>query len=327
MIDNIFFTATPSASRTLAIGEEYRRLLIKNLIGCISALQVSMDLDFSAILLKYKSLDTATKFSPAIFTYFIKLVNACKSGKVAEIIDALHYLNVLDASTIFDSAFKISSILTEPWEMDFITCLRGHEMPNGNNEPMLVLPILTSDLSYYENIVSTFFELIQKADSDFYGEFQANVTRLKLFNGKALKAATAAEIFGTIVMRIPNVTEDIDLHFAENLIHEASHLQLDMLLAFDEMVLNDDSERYSAPLRIDTRPMLGIFHATFVLSRMVRLFTKFTEVDSRAAVRFKLEQFRKQFEQGFETVHKHGRLTERGQLVFDSFREIRNFSL
>lgn len=145
------------------------------------------------------------------------------------------------------------------------------------------------------------------------------MTRLKLFNGKAIRGATSASVFGAIYLRLPASDENMDIYFAEHIINETSHLHLDILLAFDQIVLNEDTEKFQAPIRVDPRPMFGIFHATFVLSRMVRLFQRLLKDKFQPEYGQKLDMFKKQFYQGLETIDKHAILTENGKKIKDSF--------
>ncbi|MBL6431916.1 MAG: hypothetical protein HPM95_15385 [Alphaproteobacteria bacterium] len=50
--------------------------------------------------------------------------------------------------------------------------------------------------------------------------------------------------------------------------HEAAHGTLFAMSPVEFYVFNPENERYSSPLRLDPRPLDGIYHATFVLARM-----------------------------------------------------------
>jgi hypothetical protein len=319
MLNSIHYSAYPAGDNASFLFEEYRKLLIKNLIGYLEALEASTGLDLSEIDNKYKDLDISQKFSPSIFSLFSKLDQCCSQGFVPQIIDVLHQLKILQSKEILNSNFQLSSILTENWELDFVNKLRNDHFPNEKGDKTLMLPILSSNLSKYELIFSNLNQRIKALDIDFFEEINTYVTRLKLFNGKAIRGATSASVFGAIYLRLPKGDEDTGSYFAEHIIHETSHLHLDILLAFDKVVLNDDNEKFQAPIRIDPRPMFGIFHATFVLSRMVRLFQRLIKDGPQPEYVSKLEIFKKQFYQGLETVEKSAILTENGKRIKDTF--------
>lgn len=319
MLEGKYFTAVPSGENAFLLSLEYRSLLLQNLLGYLNSIQSAIKLDISFIIKKYQHLDTSQRFSPAIYDLFAKLVHASNAGDVPPIVDVLHQLNILTEDDILNAQFRVSTILTENWETDFINKMRSENIPNKNNESVLLLPILNPDLSLYINTFIDLKNLIKQVDIDFFYEIECYLTRLKLFNGKALKAATSASVFGAIYLKTPPPGENIGAYFSEHIIHETSHLNLDILLAFDKIVLNEESEKYDAPIRIDPRPMFGIFHATFVLSRMVRLFQRITKERPKKEFIERLEIFRRQFDQGLETVEKHAILTENGQRIKASF--------
>ena len=87
----------------------------------------------------------------------------------------------------------------------------------------------------------------------------------------------------------------------------------------DPLVLNTNEERYPAPIRRDLRPMYGIFHATFVLARMLRVFTRLCKSGQELRYRDRTQLVRLQFEKGLGVVKEHGKLTARGEAIRDTF--------
>lgn len=321
MLDNKYYSALPVGEDAEVLFLEYRKLLIRNLIGYLNSIQTSLSLDISDIIDKYEHLEVSHKFSPAIFDLFSKLTYCSSLGDVPPIIDILYQLKILDEVEIYNSDFYISSILSESWERDFVNKLRLDHFPNEKGDTTLILPILNSNLNTYENIYSELSQQLKRVDIDLYQEISTYVTRLKLFNGKAIRGATSASVFGAIYLRLPKDTENAEVYFTDHIVHEASHLHLDILLAFDKIVLNEDAEKFQAPIRIDPRPMFGIFHATFVLCRMIRVFQRIISEKPKKEYIDRLYIIRKQFDQGLETIEKHAILTMKGKLIKGSFIE------
>lgn len=125
---------------------------------------------------------------------------------------------------------------------------------------------------------------------------------------------------GTVYLAIPSGSIPEQVYFCEHIIHETSHLHLHTLFAIDPIVLNRPNERYTAPIRPDPRPMYGIFHATFVLSRMVRLFMLLSEGASFFEEYFHL--FLKRFLNGYQTVTQFGKLTPLGEKIVESYADL-----
>jgi hypothetical protein len=318
-LDQKHFSAFPAGNNADLISQKYRELLLLNMVGYMKSIQNSLDVDISFIISKYEDINSEQKFSPTIYNLFSKLSYCASKGEVPQIIDVLHELNVLKNEDILDSKFQFSTILTEKWELDFISKIRNEHIPSKSGENTLILPILNPNLSIYEKLFLNLKEQIKQIDVEFYQELESYVTRVKLFNGKALKAATSASIFGAIYLKLPPVNESPQAYFADHIIHETSHLHLDILLAFDKIVLNENKEKFDAPIRIDPRPMTGIFHATFVLSRMVRLFQRLVKDTQEIEYIKRLDIFKRQFDNGFETIEKNAKLTENGYRIKNSF--------
>lgn len=115
-----------------------------------------------------------------------------------------------------------------------------------------------------------------------------------------------------------------DLALLMTLIHESSHQKLFIAYLDDEVVLNDPDERYSSPLRHEGRPMNGLFHAAYVLARMVCLLadlrrsgkTALTGAsDSRLAEMS--ANLTRQFNAAHGVIDAHGQLTARGRFIID----------
>lgn len=55
--------------------------------------------------------------------------------------------------------------------------------------------------------------------------------------------------------------------YFKTIVHESAHLVLFAMARNEPLVLNEQAERFSSPLRTDLRPADGIFHAAFVSAR------------------------------------------------------------
>jgi HEXXH motif-containing protein len=133
---------------------------------------------------------------------------------------------------------------------------------------------------------------------------------------KAASAIGAADLcsHGTVFMNIRRFSAPTKL--AEELIHEASHVRLNMLMAPADVVLNDPTERFASPLRRDARPMFGVFHQVFVLSRILEFYRRVARVDPRQARH--VSAVAHQLADGLMIVRRHGRLSAVGQELLHS---------
>ena len=82
-----------------------------------------------------------------------------------------------------------------------------------------------------------------------------------------LVACSSFKFMGTIVIA-PKITWCF-ADYVENLIHEMSHIDLFIRQLIDPIV--EKNVLLDSPLRKNKRPTIGVFHAAFVLSRVVQL--------------------------------------------------------
>lgn len=113
------------------------------------------------------------------------------------------------------------------------------------------------------------------------------------------------------------------LELLEVLVHESAHLLLYAFTQHEPLVLNDEAERYTSPLRTDPRPMEGIFHATWVSARMAYAMYELsrspqldTALRSQALVATQVDLAN--FNAGHSLIKAHAILTETGRGVIDA---------
>lgn len=116
---------------------------------------------------------------------------------------------------------------------------------------------------------------------------------------------------------------------AEVLAHESAHSLLFGLCTDVALVENEDDELYASPLRVDPRPMDGIYHATFVSARMHWAMTQLAgsdalSADERARARHAAEEDLRNFDAGHAIVAEHGRLTAVGGPVMAGAKAYRD---
>ena len=140
--------------------------------------------------------------------------------------------------------------------------------------------------------------------------------------------ASAFAAWGAILINPANSREVLPL--ALTLIHESSHLKLFYAYLEDEIVLNGPNERFSSPLRREARPMNGIFHATFVLARMILFLSDLIRTDAvpallgttgHDAIEADLRRLRAAFDEGYSVIAEHGVLTPKGAQILAQAHE------
>jgi len=275
------------------------------------------------VVKKIERLDPANRFAPAVYVNHAQLVADMKSGNPGQVVHHLATLYEMDDSDLYRTEdISISSAVTEAWE-DYAIPLAKSETPGIS----LVFPVNESALSGYRDEIYRAVELIEAVDPLMGEEIREYVDGVKLFTGHNIIGATSPKFYGNIYLQRP----DDDLgrmervaYFIEHIIHETSHLHASALQIHDEFTLNPPDETYTAPIRPDARPMSGNYHATFVLSRIVRVFRRLNEKFDEKAFCDHLEKADREWEGGYEVVQEHGDLTDMGEQIFHEFEQVVN---
>lgn len=166
--------------------------------------------------------------------------------------------------------------------------------------------------------------LMQRGCPRVHGEFMELIDQIvlssgtNLTNGESFLAGSSFTLWGALFLN-PAVSRTV-LSLLETLAHEAAHSLLFGIQISGPLVLNPDDELFASPLRIDLRPMDGVYHATFVSARMhfaIRelLASGLLNGEDIANAHQAAARDRHHFFEGLETVRKHGQLTPAGESV------------
>jgi hypothetical protein len=181
--------------------------------------------------------------------------------------------------------------------------------------------IPATELSELAPVMHQAAELIKELDPGMADELQEYVRQVRLVDSMVIGGMSSLRFFGTVFLSRPphNVEENaLAERFFGGLVHETSHLHLHALMATDPLVLNRDA-RFDSPLRRDQRPMLGIYHATFVLARLTLMFGRWHQADpGRESVAQQLSDAQTRLARGIATIRAHGQLTPRGAELLTS---------
>lgn len=156
-------------------------------------------------------------------------------------------------------------------------------------------------------------------------EFEALVALIVLAETESgnFAGASAFPAWGAILVNPRSQVTDLDL--VVTLIHESSHLKLFSAYLNDEIVLNDPNEVYSSPLRREARPMNGIYHAAFVLARMVSFMCNLRGTGQASAVigtgiaalDTMINSAVLGFEAAYDVIATQGQMTSLGRVIIE----------
>lgn len=163
-------------------------------------------------------------------------------------------------------------------------------------------------------------EKLYKALPDLAFEIDTLVGSVMFFEsgGDTTERATSltGNTFQSLIL-INAVMEPDWIFLLDKFIHEAAHTYLFAMNRQEELVTNTDGPCYQSPLRRDARDMAAIYHATFVIHRLIYAFNnilkkvRIEESDSKKISRL-IEYYQSRLDSGFDTVMEHGELSPLG---------------
>jgi len=172
-------------------------------------------------------------------------------------------------------------------------------------------------------------EAIKIIDLESYKEINALVSNIFLIGSNNIHAGSSFKTFGTILLRELKENQNWTTYY-EHIIHEAAHLHLYSVWANNSIIENDNQELYSSPVRKEGRPLSGIYHAMFVLARIIRSTHLFKNNKNYEAYHndFTAEynnesgiSIEEKFYDTCNTLEKHAKLSDVGQAIFLSCKD------
>ena len=158
-----------------------------------------------------------------------------------------------------------------------------------------------------------------------YGEMETLVSEIVPVHGKVhddleFDGASSLRRWGTVLINMARNRSRVAL--AETLVHEAAHGTLFAMSPVEFYVLNPAEERFSSPLRLDPRPLDGIYHATFVLARMHVAMRELVaspdlDQDARAQAMALARHSRANFQEGYDVLAAHADYTPTGRAIME----------
>jgi hypothetical protein len=267
-----------------------------------------------------RELDAKKRWSPVVFLRISNLRSALLTKELSKILDAVAAVKRLPSHELYDDAFRIESILCETWENDFIGHMRNYAPLGKNGEGTVVLPLLSLDIEPIRREIENALQKIEMADPSLRQDFSAFVTRIKLFQGRVLRGETNTAVFGAIFFRLAPPSYHQEAYWVEHVVHEVAHLRLELLRAHDPLILNDAKEVFPAPFRRDLRPMIGVFHATYVLSRMIRVVRRLSQMGTDPIYDARLPFLHEKLLKGVEAISRSAHLTGTGEMILRAIR-------
>jgi len=193
---------------------------------------------------------------------------------------------------------------------------------------MRMAPISAEQAEAFFTLLDEGFALAKEGLPDLHDEVRAIVHEILLARAPSgdkmeFDGASHYQFWGLLMLNPKH--HKTPLAVVEVLAHEASHSLLFGMTIEEPLVLNPDSELFESPLRLDPRPMDGIYHATYVSARMAWAMETLAEsgclsTEDRQRALEMAAQDRQNYEKGLSVVDAHGRLSDTGRIILDDAR-------
>ena len=266
-------------------------------------------------------LDAGERFAPLGFALYYDLASAVF---VRDHDAAAELAERLTKATLTDDSIDISAHLEEaPHEV--AERLNGSEGEGG----MRLAPITAEARDAFVDLLHEGFDLMRRELPALHDEVTTLVRQIVLAQAPAgskleFDGASHYQYWGLLMLNPKHHKTPLDI--VEVLAHEAGHSLLFGQTIEEPLVFNPDDELYTSPLRVDQRPMDGIYHATFVSARMAWAMERLAQsdrltADERKAAADAAAKDRQNFKAGDSVVAEHGRLSATGARIMDAARD------
>jgi HEXXH motif-containing protein len=262
--------------------------------------------------------------SPHAFAAYYDLVLALEDDDLAEA--QRHLRQMLSAPPPGDRLriVELGDAASDPdWDR-----VRRH-VDTDATLPLEILPPPPEAAARSRRLIQAALALIEAGSPELASEIRALVREIVLAVGPSgagtltFDGASSFMLWGAVVLNAAGHATPLEM--VQALAHESAHNLLFGLAADGPLVENDDAERFASPLRLDPRPIDGIFHATFVTARMHQAVARLLaaeqlEPGDAAEARRALEANAAHFAQGLATLDRVARLTPMGRAALEGAR-------
>jgi len=312
------YTIQCKADYALSASNAYYERLLRSYQYLVPQVSAAVGYRFDTSKLQADYLFRHGKIKPELFFLHDLLLDAAERDEVEKCRNVLSSLDqfVRRVETTAPGSIVIDALGDSDWESYIVDDLVERAPREWGFETSLT-PVPDHVVAVQRVYIEAGLRLVHTVYPEIANEIRHYAHVVKLFNGQGVTANTDVRAFHCMFIRVPGEGIDPVLYYAERLVHETSHMHLNALMAGDPVVLNDWSERFRSPLRPDPRPMMGIYHAMYVTSRIVDFFTRLARSDQRQVTQQFLAETVDELIRAVDEVRTHGKLTEAGRRMLE----------
>ena len=323
MSTGIDFSFEPSVARARQLDESMRAQLAESITYLARKMAPFEQIDREQLALFLQRLQSFS-VAPLTFTIYWDIVCA------------------VNADDLESAAKLFPQLLQQPaWSSGLQVIDLGDKLSNPEAEryaryidgdpdlPLDLLPPPAEAAARTRQLIENAFSLMQAGDPDLAGEIMTLLRAIVLCAASptpgrpTFDGASSLMLWGAILINAERQGDALST--VQMLAHESAHNLLFGFTAENRLLENDASERYASPLRVDPRPLEGIFHATFVSARMYRSMRQLVASATLSPEETALAEKdavlnKKAFLDGAATLDRHAEFTETGRSILENAR-------
>jgi hypothetical protein len=281
--------------------------------------------DLSNHIIFIKSISFNTKISTDIFILHYWLLESLENNDKCECKRALDC--IINAQKI-DYDVKILSLNDYIFKDKILSWILNNkiDLPESKNIPYIHFPS-TEEVVSSKKEISNLFLILKSKTPHFFKHLSKNTRNIFLCKSNTIAATTSQLFFGSMIISCPEDDFEKDNlleYYFDTVIHEYAHIRLNMILSNDPIILNESNYEFTSPIRSELRPMLGVFHAFYVLGTVLNIGKRIIGDLKKDIIIPLLSERKKEFLSAANTIKESAILTEYGKNIFYNMTKIHN---
>ena len=186
---------------------------------------------------------------------------------------------------------------------------------NSFSETVTLAPPNAKKFSETSMKVRMALENIKRVSPIVHEEIETFITTYMIVHSNRFVAGSSFPLIGLVGL---SDAHSID-HIIDLMVHENAHQYIYHLTVFDEVCQGEGM--FQSPLREDARPLEAIYHATFVLARLIyfyQLCEGMVCFEDQKKAKTLLQTYHLKFKDGYKTLKAHAIFTPLGEKLLDS---------
>ncbi|WP_306252692.1 HEXXH motif-containing putative peptide modification protein [Parvularcula sp. IMCC14364] len=271
------------------------------------------------------SSDQAGKLCPSIFNFNTLLRDAMTNGDEVNVAILLERAPRVFMCAMPAPSLSVINFGSKPWH-DYVYQKQKDTYRYQSESPMELKPCDGNEFLHSERFFVESLGLMRLGSTLFYEHVRDIVSYVTITEGHGCWGLSSIDMFGDIFITKLQDQRNPHVHYFDHVTHEAAHYYLHALMQFDPLIENPPTEEYSSPVREDKRPMLGVYHAAFVLSNVCQnlqaILDSGVELHDKKSFQQCFDVSLAKFNQALSTVEASAKHTLLGKSVTESMRDV-----